>query len=34
MFRIWYEKILFYIKLDIDLKNILVFIFNFIFKLI
>ena len=34
MFNIWYLKILFYIKLDIDLKNILFFIFNLIFKLI
>ena len=34
MFNIRYLKILFYIKLDIDFKNILFFIFSFIFKLI
>ena len=32
MFNILYLKILFYVKLDIDLKNILFIIFHFIFK--
>ena len=30
MFKILYLKILFYIKLDIDLKNVLLFIFKLI----